>query len=884
MKKVLFFIVSMLIATAMFAQTAIKKEVESMESNAKIERNTRGISDWGTFTNFTATDMNGVTHNIQEYLDAGKYVAIDFFCAWCGPCWSYHRSGIFESLYETYGQGGTGEFVVLLVECETSNTPAQITGTNANNSYSGASQGDFTNGGTNPVPIIDATSNLAYSVSLYEGYVPSIYLICPAGYTFDLYDNQFGSADAIYNFATSSCPYDNSIPLADINVSDRVVLGQSVSVTSSVFSVSDIISYQWSFDDGSPALATGNRANVVWNTLGNKTITLTVTNEYGSRVVSKEIEVYDCSTAVIDEFPFTEDFEHGEGCWTFVSKNSANKDQLGVYEYSSGAHGVRFSSYSQASNYNQYLISPELDHIGDLTLTFNYALYSTNYQERFKVMYSTTTNAVANFVAVPNTTTDVTSSTFRSFTCTIPAEAKYFAINYCPTSDKWWLFVDDLSVTETIPNYTVTATPDNAEHGTVTGGGSYPLLTDVTLTATAAEGYVFEKWSDDDATNPRVITVTSDVTLTANFVEAASATTYTLTLNVDENSTDMGTVSGAGTYVENASVQIFAIPNTGYHFTAWDDENTDNPRTVEMDADHEYTASFAINQYVITVTSANTAQGTVDGSNTYNYNEVAEISATPAEHYHFLYWNDGNTETPRNITVTENATFRAYFAIDQYTVTTNVDEESHGTVSGAGQYLYNASAVIYAVANRGYAFTQWLDGNTDNPRTVVVTEDLSFTASFEELPQYTITVMANDNEFGTVEGSGSYYEGEVVRIRAIPSTGYEFSQWQEDENTQNPRTITVTEDATYTAMFVPATTAIEDIVASEISIYPNPTTGIVNIEAEGLNKVVVYDVTGRIMKSVANESTIDISNLEAGVYFFSVETANGSAMKKLVKE
>ena len=66
MKRVLFFIVSLLIATAMFAQTASKKEIQSMESNAKLERNTRGISDWGTFTNFIATDMNGVTHTFRN--------------------------------------------------------------------------------------------------------------------------------------------------------------------------------------------------------------------------------------------------------------------------------------------------------------------------------------------------------------------------------------------------------------------------------------------------------------------------------------------------------------------------------------------------------------------------------------------------------------------------------------------------------------------------------------------------------------------------------------------------------------------------------------------------------------------------------------------------
>ena len=473
------------------------------------------------------------------------------------------------------------------------------------------------------------------------------------------------------------------------------------------------------------------------------------------------------------------------------------------------------------------------------------------------------------------------STSWQTYTGTLPANAKYFMINY-NTNYQYYLFVDDLSLTENIPNYTVTATPDDAEHGTVTGGGSYPMLTEVTLTATPAEGYVFEKWSDKEATNPRVITVTENVTLTANFVEASAATTYTLALNVDENSTDMGVVAGAGTYVENASVQISAIPNTGYHFTAWNDDNTDNPRTVAMDADKEFTASFAINTYEITVVSANENQGTVAGSNTYNYNDVAEISAAPAEHYHLQYWSDGNTETSRSITVTENLTLTAYFAVDQYTVTVGVDDASHGTVSGAGQYLYNASAIIYAVGNTGYGFSQWNDGNTENPRTVVVTEDVTFTASFEVLPQYTITVLANDDDFGTVEGSGSYYEGEIVRIKAIPNAGYAFSQWQ-DENIQNPRTITVTGDATYTATFVPATT-IEGIENAEISIFPNPTTGIVNIEAEGLNKVVVYDLTGRMMMSVANESTIDISNLEAGVYFFSVETANGSAMKKLVKE
>ncbi len=880
MKKILFFVVSMLIAGAMFAQTA-KHEIQCLDENFRMERATRSASEWGTFTNFTATDMNGVSHNIQSYLDQGKYVVIDFFCAWCGPCYSFHQTRTLENLYNTYGQGGTNEFVVLYVEGETSNTAAQISGTNAGSSYSTASAGDFTNGGTNPIPIIDARTNLVYNVSIYDGYVPRVYLFCPSGYVYQMYGVVGNSAQAYYNFATSSCPMENSLPQVDIIAPDRVGLGESASISPSVVSVSDVVSYQWSFDDGTPALATTRTANVTWNTLGIKTVNVTVTNEYGVATATKEVEVYDCSTAAIDEFPFAENFENGSGCWNFISMNTANEEELGVLEYSDGMHGAVFNSYYSASNYNQYMISPELDHIGTLTLTFKYKKSSSNSTgEKFYVKYSTTDAQTSSFTTLGSMVT-ANSTSWQTYTGTLPANAKYFMINY-NTNYQYYLFVDDLSLTENIPNYTVTATPDDAEHGSVTGGGSYPMLTEVTLTATPAEGYVFEKWSDDDATNPRIFAVTSDVTLTANFVESASATTYTLALNVDENSTDMGVVAGAGTYVENASVQISAIPNTGYHFTAWNDDNTDNPRTVAMDADKEFTASFAINTYDITVVSANENQGTVAGSNTYNYNDVAEISATPAEHYHLQYWSDGNTETSRSITVTEDLSLTAYFAVDQYAVTVGVDDASHGTVSGAGQYLYNANAIIYAVGNTGYGFTQWNDGNTENPRTVVVTEDVTFTASFEVLPQYTITVSANDADFGTVEGSGTYYEGEIIRISARANDGYIFDEWQ-DGNVSNPRTITVTGDAEYIANFIPRT-AIENVFDANVDIYPNPTTGIVNIEAEGLNKVVVYDVTGRMMMSVANESTIDISNLEAGVYFFSVETENGSAMKKLVKE
>ena len=69
--------------------------------------------------------------------------------------------------------------------------------------------------------------------------------------------------------------------------------------------------------------------------------------------------------------------------------------------------------------------------------------------------------------------------------------------------------------------------------------------------------------------------------------------TYTVTVN--SNNTSMGTVTGGGTYEQGATVQISAIPNNGYHFERWSDNNTQNPRNITVNNDITLTAFFAAN-------------------------------------------------------------------------------------------------------------------------------------------------------------------------------------------------------------------------------------------------------------------------------------------------
>ena len=184
--------------------------------------------------------------------------------------------------------------------------------------------------------------------------------------------------------------------------------------------------------------------------------------------------------------------------------------------------------------------------------------------------------------------------------------------------------------------------------------------------------------------------------------------------------------TGSGT-----TATIEATPAEGYHFVQWNDGNTDNPREIVITSDTTLTAEFAINQYQVTVNADNPDMGSVTGGGEYAYGTSATIEAVPAEGYHFVQWNDGNTDNPRTLTVTGEVTLTAEFAINTYQVTVNADNAEHGSVTGSGEYAHGASATLTAAPAEGYHFVRWSDGNTDNPRTVVVTDNLTLTAEFE---------------------------------------------------------------------------------------------------------------------------------------------------------
>jgi hypothetical protein len=68
------------------------------------------------------------------------------------------------------------------------------------------------------------------------------------------------------------------------------------------------------------------------------------------------------------------------------------------------------------------------------------------------------------------------------------------------------------------------------------------------------------------------------------------------------------------------------------------------------------------------------------------------------------------------------------------------------------------------------------------------------------LPQYTVSLFANNPSYGSVIGGGSFRQDTTITIAAIPNEGYRFVQWSDSVKT-NPRQIVVTQDTSLTALF-----------------------------------------------------------------------------------
>ena len=278
----------------------------------------------------------------------------------------------------------------------------------------------------------------------------------------------------------------------------------------------------------------------------------------------------------------------------------------------------------------------------------------------------------------------------------------------------------------------------------------------------------------------------------------------TYTINVSANPTAGGTVTGGGnSFTYNQSCTVSATPATGYTFLRW----TENGNTVQgagasytfpVTGDRTLVAQFQANTYTINVSANPTAGGTVTGGgNSFTYNQSCTVTATPAQHYHFVNWTENGTVVSTNASytfnVTANRNLKANFEIDTYQITVTANPANGGTVqinngtagsTATGTFAHGTTIQLKATANSGYSFSQWNDGLAQT-HNVMVTGVATYTATFTSQPQ--APTGALPGKF-TINASGDkvYFSKGNLQYRASTNT-WRFAENQWDfVGTQNP--------------------------------------------------------------------------------------------------
>ena len=165
-------------------------------------------------------------------------------------------------------------------------------------------------------------------------------------------------------------------------------------------------------------------------------------------------------------------------------------------------------------------------------------------------------------------------------------------------------------------------------------------------------------------------------------------------------------------------------------------------------------------QYTVALTSIPDEGGSVTGEGKYYEGTSVTIKAVPNEDFVFTAWSDGETDAIRTIVVDRDYVLSAYFekmeATNQYTITLSANPAEGGRVSGGGTFDEGEYILIKAMANPGYTFSQWSDGNINSERYYLVTSDASLVAYFSKNPDAT-GILGDVNNDGVVNADDATY-------------------------------------------------------------------------------------------------------------------------------
>ena len=536
-------------------------------------------------------------------------------------------------------------------------------------------------------------------------------------------------------------------------------------------------------------------------------------------------------TCTITQFPWTESFENWAPCWTVIDGDyDGNNWNITSGDGYSGTHSATSNYIYNTSNpgfcYN-FLISPSITLPANGTPILTFYAHSGSVESFGTLSVFLTTGdgtSPSDFNVNVMSFVPITTTAYQQYIFNLSAYCgqtiKLAFVHTDMDNSSNSLSIDDVSIITNPASCNITVSSANSAMGIATGGGTYTMGDSISLIATAQVGYRFTGWNDGNTENPRSIIVSGDATYIANFDN----------LGTNEHHYDNGIYAGC--------IGAGGTLYWGIRFPASELSNYNTLDAVKiMDVS---AGTYELRIY----------QGGSNAPGTLVYNQNFTLNGT-------MDWYTATLATPVSINNSQSLWIIFY--------NTDADFPAAGSTYAGnhdGSWVSTNGQSWTTINNYGYYYTWMIRAMLSNSTP----------------QQYTITVNSAQPEMGTAFGGGTFDYGTNIFIRADAYAGYEFVQWN-DGSTENPRTVTVTGDATYTAYFQP-TVGIEDISNPKTNIY-SYSNNIVVDNAEGVS-VEIYDMAGKLIVSEAcNNSSHRVFTVNAnGVYV--VRTSNGVTKKVTV--
>ncbi len=240
----------------------------------------------------------------------------------------------------------------------------------------------------------------------------------------------------------------------------------------------------------------------------------------------------------------------------------------------------------------------------------------------------------------------------------------------------------------------------------------------------------------------------------------------------------------------------------------------------------------------------------------------------------------GNNQAP---TTSENSFYRAY--------TLNADMDITSVKVGIGSVQGSVPITVKLHKSTGAFPGSYPAGLTQigsatktlTATTTAMTVDVPFTTPISALLGEIIVVEVNNAE--TAAGN-AYYLG-VIGTGNETAPAYIMA---EDCNITTPTTfaaVSPTANGKIVLDLVAQNLSAEKFFSENFNIYPNPTTDVLNISSKnGLNasEVRITDMTGKVVRTQKDATTVNVSDLSAGTYIIDITTKEGKATSKFIKK